>query len=262
MSILEQIYAHKRLEVAAAERVRPLDAVIRDAEAAPAPPDFMLPFQVHAAGSVAMIAEIKRRSPSKGDLNPDLDPARTARTYRDAGAAAISVLTDAKYFAGNLEDLRLAAAASGLPVLRKDFIFSPYQIFEARAAGASAALLIVGMLADPLLAELVTCVLEAGLTALVEVHSRDEIERALESGAGLIGINNRDLHSFDVRLETTFELRQVIPAGIPVIAESGIGRRADITALARAGVDGVLIGEALVRAQDPGRLLRELAGSA
>jgi indole-3-glycerol phosphate synthase len=207
-----------------------------------------------------VIAEIKRQSPSKGLLNPHLDVVRTSQLYRDCGAAGISVLTDGKYFGGSLEDLRLAAAAVKLPALRKDFIFSPYQVYEAKSAGASAVLLIVGMLDDLALIELIALTGQIGLGALVEVHDRSEIDRALAAGADLVGINNRDLHSFEVRLETTMELRPHIPPGVLVIAESGIRSRADVAAMLDAGVDGVLIGEALMRAPDPGALLAELAG--
>ena len=260
MSILERIYADKRLEVAAAERDRPLAAVRSSAEASPIPPDFRRVFRGDFPGELAVIAEIKRRSPSKGPLSPELDPVRMARIYRDCGAAAISVLTDRKYFGGSLDDLRDAAGASGLPVLRKDFIFSPYQVYEARAAGASAVLLIAGMLSDEELERSIELARKTGLAALVEVHDRAELERALGAGAELAGINNRDLHSFEVRLETTFELRPLVPPGIPVVAESGIRTRADIDALIAADVDGALIGEALVTAPDPGALLAELAG--
>jgi indole-3-glycerol phosphate synthase len=260
MSILDRIYADKRLEVAAAERGRPLAAVRSAAENAPTPPEFVRVFRDASPGKLAVIAEIKRQSPSKGPLNPELDPVRTARIYRDCGAAAISVLTDGKYFGGSLDDLHIAAGASGLPVLRKDFIFSPYQVYEARAAGASAVLLIAGMLNDTELERSIELARQTGLAALVEVHDRAELERTLGAGADLVGINNRDLHSFEVRLETTFELRPRVPPGIPVVAESGIRTRADIDALIAAGVDGALIGEALVTAADPGALLAELAG--
>jgi indole-3-glycerol phosphate synthase len=261
MSILDRIFADKRVEVADQERRAPLESVIRAAGLAPVPPGFERVFRERTPGRPAVIAEIKSRSPSKGPLNPDLDPARTARTYRDCGAAAISVLTDTHYFGGSLEDLRRAAAEVDLPILRKDFVFSPYQVYEARAAGASAVLLIVGMLDSAVLADLVALSRRLDLAALVEVHDRAELDRALAAGAGLLGINNRDLHSFEVRLETTFELHPHVPPGIPVIAESGIRTRADIDRLAAAGVDGVLIGEALVTAADPGGLLSELAGA-
>ncbi len=260
MSILERIFADKRLEVRAAERETPLSEIVRAAEASPTPPDFMRSIRAHAAGSISIIAEIKRQSPSKGPLNLNLDVVRMAQIYQDCGAAGISVLTEGKYFGGSLEDLRHAAAAVKLPVLRKDFIFSPYQVYEAKSAGASAVLLIAGMLDDPVLSELIALAMRIELAALVEVHDRTEIDRALAAGADLIGINNRDLHSFEVRLETTVELRPHIPPGIPVIAESGIRNLADVAAMQDAGVDGVLIGEALVRAADPGALLAELAG--
>ncbi|HUF39853.1 MAG TPA: indole-3-glycerol phosphate synthase TrpC [Anaerolineales bacterium] len=260
MSFLEQIFKDKRREVALTERGRPLDDLVREAGETPASPDFMRIFRDASPGKFAVIAEIKRRSPSKGPLNPGLDPVQTAKVYEAHGAAAVSVLTDEKYFGGSLDDLRAAAGAISLPVLRKDFIFCPYQVHEARAAGASAVLLIAAMLADEMLGNLVALTASLGLAALVEVHSLDEIERSLAAGAELIGINNRDLHSFEVRLETSFELRPHIPDGVPVIAESGIRSPADIAALSAAGLDGVLIGEALVRSGDPGTLLAKLAG--
>jgi indole-3-glycerol phosphate synthase len=260
MSILVRIFADKRLEVAAALELRPFESMVREADRTPTPPDFLRVFRERAPGKLAVIAEIKRRSPSKGILRADLDPARMAETYMEHGAAAVSVLTDEKYFGGSLADLTSAASAVPLPVLRKDFIFSPYQVYEAKAAGAAAVLLIAGMLSVKALGELIAVATAADLSTLVEVHAMDEIDRALAAGAELIGINNRNLHSFEVRLETTFELRPHIPAGIPVIAESGIRSRADITALLNAGVDGVLIGETLVKARDPGALLAQLAG--
>ena len=256
MTILSEIFAHKRAGVAAQKQRVPVIELKRQIETACAPLDFAAALQ--RAPSPALIAEVKKGSPSKGVMVTDFDPVRLAQTYAANGAAAISVLTDEKYFGGSLEHLRQIAALNlGLPLLRKEFICDEYQLYEARAAGADAVLLIVAGVSDDELLSFKSLAGKLGLAALVEVHSRDEVGRALRCGATLVGINNRDLTDFSVSLDTTRTLRPHLPPGITVVAESGIASRADVAGL---GVDAVLVGEALVRAGDVGTKVRELAG--
>jgi indole-3-glycerol phosphate synthase len=206
----------------------------------------------------AIIAEIKKASPSRGVLRADFDPVRIARMYADAGAAAISVLTEERYFQGHLDHLAAIRDAVGVPLLRKDFVVDAYQLYEARAYGADAVLLIVAILADAELREYVWLADELNLAALVEVHDRAELERAARGGARLIGINNRDLRTFRTSLAVTEDLLPAVPADAFVVAESGIETAADIERLERLGVTAFLIGEALMRAPDPGARLGEL----
>ena len=213
-------------------------------------------------GRIRVIAEVKRASPSKGVIRPDFDPVALAVAYADAGADALSVLTDAPFFQGSLEQLTTVRSRVGLPILRKDFHVDPYQIWEARAAGADAVLLIVAAQAPSALVELLGVSRELGLTALVEAHTAGELETALQSGARLVGINNRDLKTFEVSLETTFALLPRVPAGVVLLSESGISRTEEVARLAGAGVDGILVGEGLLRHADVGRALRNLVGSA
>jgi indole-3-glycerol phosphate synthase len=269
MSILDDIFAHKRLEVAAArERIS-----ISDLESAikgiPAPLDFVAALKGASSGKSSeisasaprLIAEVKYRSPSKGILCPDFDPLGLARTYAENGATAISVLTDEKYFGGSLDYLReIAALGSGLPLLRKDFIFDRYQLLEAYLAGASAVLLIVAMLEAPLLSDLLAATRELGLEALVETHTREEVEHALRVGAHVIGVNNRDLNTFNVSLETSLQLRPMIPPDVLMVAESGIHTAEDVARLAEVGVDAMLIGEGLVAARNVGAKVCEFVG--
>ena len=210
------------------------------------------------AGAIAVIAEVKRRSPSKGDLRPDLDPAALAGAYRAGGAAAVSVLTEPLHFGGSPEDLQKVRAAVDLPVLRKDFVTVPYQVWEARAWGADAVLLIVAALDAPLLADLLAEAEAAGLDALVEVHTRDEAEVAAAAAAGLIGVNARDLATLTVDLSRFATVREALPAGATLVAESGIRTRADVEAVAAAGAHAVLVGESLVLAADPEAAIAEL----
>ncbi len=260
MNILEKIFAHKREEVAAAKEARPLKDVEREALSAPIPPDFIVALRNLAKPAPRLIAEVKHRSPSKGLLRPNFDPCDLARTYAENGAAAISVLTDEHFFGGSLDYLRQIADLNlSTPLLRKDFIFDEYQLLEARASGASAALLIVAMLDDSLLKDLLRFARDLGLAPLVEVHSRPELDRAIDAGATLIGINNRDLKTFNVSLETTLNLRQHIPAEVTVVAESGIHTLNDVTRLADAGIHAMLVGESIVVADDVGVKVRELA---
>ena len=211
-------------------------------------------------GVVSLIAEVKRSSPGAGSIRPDLDPAGLAAEYLAAGASALSVLTDREYFDGSLADLSASRSAVSIPVLRKDFLLSDVQILEARASGADAVLLIVRILEDSPLRELRLQAEELGMTALVEVHDAGEMARALDSGASVIGINNRDLRGFTASLETTLELLDLLPDSAMLVSESGIRNRSDVEVLGRAGVDAVLVGEALLRAPVPGQMVGELSG--
>ena len=260
--ILKQILARKAEEVVARSRdlgLRELSA--RAADLAPARGfGDALATAVETGGS-AVIAEIKKASPSKGLIRVDYDPAVLARSYQRGGATCLSVLTDRDFFKG--EDAHLAAARGGcdLPVLRKDFTIDAYQVYEARVLGADCILLIVAALGDATLLELSMLALELGLDVLMEVHDETELERALDTPARLIGINNRDLRSFETRIETTLSLCPQVPDDRLVISESGIATSADVARLRAAGVNGFLVGEALMRAPDPGARLKELFAS-
>jgi indole-3-glycerol phosphate synthase len=264
MTILDEIFIHKRAEIELRKQARPLAEIQAEAAQAPPPLDFVAALRcprhdVSTAVSPALIAEVKRASPSRGLLAADFDPLRLARIYQENGAAAISVITDERYFKGHLETLRqIAALRPRLPLLRKDFICDPYQLYEARAAGADAALLIVAGLQPGLLRELHTLSSELGMAPLVEVHSLDELQVALACDPILVGINNRDLRDFSVSLDTTLRLRGEIPERICLVAESGIHTPEDVALLAAAGVDAVLVGEALVTASDIGAKVRSL----
>lgn len=259
MSILDEIFAHKRLEVATVKKKRPLSALETAIKDAPIPPDFSAALRGRSDTAPRLIAEVKYRSPSKGILCADFDALGLARIYAENGAAAISVLTDEKYFGGSMNYLReIAALNLGVPLLRKDFIFDPYQLLEARVDCASAVLLIVAMLDLEQLRDLLAAARELGLEALVEVHTQVEVEHALDAGALVIGVNNRDLHSFNVSLETSLQLRPLIPPEAVMVAESGIHSAEDVARLAAAGVDAMLIGEGLVTAPDVGAKVREM----
>ncbi len=259
--ILAEIIAHKQTEVAALDTA----ALRRAALAAPAPRDFAAAItRADRSSAPRLIAELKVASPSKGVLAPQLDLPHVAQTYADNGAAAVSVLTDRKYFLGKLETLRELrfTCQFPLPLLRKDFVISEAQVFEARANGADAVLLIVAALEAARLVGLHALALELGLSPLVEIHNEHEAEKALAlSGLRLVGINNRDLATFRTALETTARIRPMIPPEIPVVSESGISTVADVERLAGAGVDAVLVGEALVTALDIGAKVRELSGT-
>ncbi len=219
-----------------------------------------LPFAAALRGpdGLRVVAEIKRRSPVKGDLAPGLDAVAMARVYEDAGAAACSVLTDSG-FDGRLEDLEAVRDAVAIPLLRKDFLIDPRQCVEARAAGADAVLLIVAALPGGAFAEMLTAAAEAGVEALVEVHSEGDLERALGAGARLVGVNNRDLHTFGVHIETSLRLAARFPPDVVRISESGIADAASARKVFEVGYDAVLVGEALVKAPDPAALLEELS---
>jgi indole-3-glycerol phosphate synthase len=261
-SVLDRIVELKRIDLAEEVAAQPLALLRAEAQRAPARPDFAA--ALRPAVDVALIAEIKRASPSKGALADEVDPAQLARRYVEAGADAISVLTERHRFLGSLDDLRAVRGAIDAPLLRKDFLFDPYHLYQARAAGAAAALLIVAMLEQPALADLIALAEQLALTPLVEVHNEDEVERALAAGANVIGINNRSLHTFEVDLAVTERLRRLVPAERTVVGESGVFTRADVERLRAAGVQAILVGEALMRAGPvgiPGKIA-ELKGHA
>ncbi len=261
MSILVEIIGHKKTEIAALEA----RSLRRASEESPAPRDFLSAIKRRRFGThPSLIAELKRASPSKGILAPHLDLFQVSELYIQNGASAISVLTDEKFFMGTLETLRELrfTKKSELPLLRKDFIIDEVQLYESRANGSDAILLIAAVLTDDkLFADLHAAALNLGLTALVEVHDEAETERALKlKDVKLIGINNRNLATFEVSLETTEHLRPIIPANIAVVAESGIFNPSDVEQLAKANIDAILVGEALVTAPDIGVKVRELSG--
>jgi len=256
-SILDRIFAAKREELDAVRRRVALDEVRARAADNAAPRDFAAALRSHRP---AIIAEIKRASPSKGDILPNLDPPSVAREYARAGAACISVLTD-RHFKGSLEDLRAVRAAVTLPLLRKDFIFDPYQVYEARAAGADCILLIAAMLSESAVADLNALARELRMAALVEVHNSDELDVAIRIGPGLIGINNRDLHTFVTDIAVTEKLLAGRKLSSLVVSESGIDSPSDIVRLDRAGAGGFLIGESLLRGGNPAAKLSELMGA-
>jgi indole-3-glycerol phosphate synthase len=259
MSILDRILETKQAEVAAAKALLSEAALQARARRDAAPRDFVAALRARiAAGEAAVIAEIKRASPSKGILREQFDPAAIARSYETAGAACLSVLTDRQYFQGGPECLIAAREACSLPVLRKDFIIDPYQVLEARAMGADCVLLIAAALEDGTMRELEALAQELGMAVLVEVHDAEELERAMRLRTPLIGINNRDLRTFETRLETTLNLLPRIPAERIVVTESGILAAADVAHMRAHGVCAFLVGEAFMRAPDPGDALRSL----
>ena len=259
--ILEKIVAVKQQEVAAALRRKSLAAVRADAESRVLTRDFLGALRERAAaGKPAVIAEVKKASPSKGVLRADFIPADIAQSYAEHGAACLSVLTDVQFFQGSADYLKQARASCQLPVLRKDFMVDPYQIYESRALGADAILLIAACLDDVRMNEMEQIALSLDMAVLVEVHDEPELERALRLRTPLIGINNRNLKTFEVSLETTLNLRQKVPADRLLVTESGIHTREDVLRMGAAGVGAFLVGEAFMRAPDPGVALAELFG--
>jgi len=257
--ILQRILAVKAVEVAAARAAVAQEEIERRAAAAPPPRDFAGAIRARiAAGRPAVIAEIKRASPSKGVIRADYDPAAIARSYERGGAACLSVLTDREFFQGDAAHLKQAREACGLPVLRKDFVVEPYQVFESRAMGADCILLIAAALAPATMAALESIALGLGMSVLVEVHNATELESALTLRTPLVGINNRDLRTFQTRLETTLELRAEVPAGRILVTESGILAREDVARMRAGGVNAFLVGEAFMRAAEPGSELARL----
>ena len=261
--ILATIVSHKRDEVAALRREESLDAVRgRAADAEDIPRGFAAALRsAHESGWTAVIAEVKKGSPSKGIIRPDFDPIDIAMTYEAHGASCLSVLTDERFFLGNLRFLGLIRERVGLPLLRKDFIIDPYQVYEARAAGADAVLLIAAILEAAQLAELVGVARELSLDVLLEVHDEADLGKALDTDCELIGINNRDLRTFVTDLAVTERLIPRIPSDRFVVTESGIFTRSDIDRLLAAGAKGFLIGESLMREEDIGAKLDELLES-
>ena len=261
MNILYEIIAKKRERLIAANELVPLAQIQRLAgEVRSDAASHALSNALRADG-IHVIAEFKRRSPSKGVIRPDADLPRIVQGYETGGATAVSVLTEEDYFAGSLDDLRSVKATVRLPVLRKDFVFDEYQVYESAAAGADAILLIVAALDDELLLDLRRIAEdELGLDALVEVHTRDEMRRAVACGANLIGVNNRDLRTFEVSLETSLALVREAPADALLISESGLRTREDLRRLQAAGFRGFLIGETFMRAEDPQQALRNVLG--
>lgn len=256
--VLREILSHKREELALRTSAIPADEMAAMAQDAPPTRDFAGALR---GDEVRIIAEIKRASPSEGAIREgQFDPAAIAREYEAGGAAALSVLTDAEFFGGDLNHLTAAREATKLPVLRKDFVMDEYQVYEARAAGADAVLLIVAALEPAPLRELQALAAELGLAALVEAHEEHELQVALDCDSEMIGVNNRDLRSFAVDLGTTERLAAMVPDHRVLVAESGVHTRGDIERLARAGADAALVGTALMRAENPADAVRVLTG--
>jgi len=257
--ILNQIVAVKREEVAAAKQKKSLEAMREDAFSRVLTRDFEGALRAKiAAGGAAVIAEIKKASPSKGVLREDFEPADIAQSYAEHGAACLSVLTDRQFFQGSPDYLKQARASCDLPVLRKDFLVDPYQVYESRALGADCILLIAACLDDAQMAQLEAIARSLDMAVLVEVHDRDELQRALKLKTPLVGINNRNLRSFEVSLETTLSLLPEVPADRLLVTESGILAAADVQQMRAAGVHAFLVGEAFMRAKDPGVALAAL----
>jgi indole-3-glycerol phosphate synthase len=253
--MLDKIIAQKRQEIEQRKKIATM-TYLQERIARQKPPlDIALTLK---GDHIRLIAEVKQASPSRGMLRPNLNPVELAQTYAEGGAAAISVLTEANYFMGSIEHLAAIKEVVGLPLLRKDFIFDPYQVYESRAYGADALLLIAAVLNQEQLKELVSLSHSLGLRCLVELHNTGEVERAVLSGAEIIGINNRDLNTFTVDITTTRRLRPLIPQERIVISESGIKSKRDIEKLGKWGVDAVLVGEALVTAGDVMAKMKEL----
>ena len=257
--VLQRILQRKREEVVDRRRRMPLRELSARLASAPPPRAFADAIEATIRGGApAVIAEVKKASPSRGVIRADFDPAAIARSYQAGGASGLSVLTDVEFFQGSDAALQQARAACTLPVLRKDFIVDAYQLVEARVLGADCILLIVAALDDAQLVEFAVQAMELGMDVLVEVHDIDELERALQAPARLLGVNNRDLRSFEVSLETTLALREAVPRDRILVSESGIASVADVRRLRAAAVDAFLVGEAFMREPDPGAALRRL----
>jgi indole-3-glycerol phosphate synthase len=261
MGVLDDILASKRDEVTLLHQPAARRAIERAALDAPAPRDFAAALR-RTDGTLAVIGEIKRRSPSKGDLAPDLDPAVSAKAYEAGGAAALSVLTDRPFFGGSIDDLRAARDATALPVLRKDFVLADIQVYETRAVGADAMLLIVAAFRDDAyLRDLHDLARDLGLAVLVEAHDAAELERAVDLGASIVGVNSRSLQTFAEDLDGAVALAGALPSSVIAVGESSVRSAPDAARVAAAGFNAVLVGEALVRASDPTALVRSLAAA-
>ncbi len=258
MGVLDEIISHKRSELALRQHRRPVADLVAACRRLPPALDFEAALRPSLRDRVRLVAEVKKASPSQGVLNAHLDPVAQAESYAGAGAAAISVLTDEKYFRGRLEDLVAVRAAVGIPLLRKEFIVEEYQLWESRAAGADAVLLIVAALDPQSLRDLMQAARGIGLATLVEVHTQPELELALRADASVIGVNNRDLQTLRTSLDPSLALLPRIPAGPVAVSESGIATRADVEQVVAAGAHAILVGEGLVRAADVTTKVREL----
>jgi indole-3-glycerol phosphate synthase len=257
--ILDTILARKAEEIQQRSRVRPLEDMRARALQQPPTRGFVDAIRrKHAAGEAAVIAEVKKASPSKGLIRKDFNPAQIASSYEAGGAACLSVLTDVDFFQGSNLYLGEARGACSLPVLRKDFTIDPYQVYEARVIGADAILLIVAALEDGPLVEMANLAMELGMDVLVEVHDIDELERALQTDCELIGVNNRNLRTFEVSLDTTLALQAAVPRDRTLVTESGIATRDDVAKMREAGVQTFLVGESFMREADPGVALQRL----
>lgn len=260
-TILKNILARKQQEIIERSSVKPIAQLLEQIASASAPRGFATALEAKlAVGQSAVIAEIKKASPSKGVIREDFDPAAIAKSYAKGGAACLSVLTDVDFFQGADRYLTMARAACDLPVIRKDFIVDPYQIYEARAMGADCILLIVSALNEEQLYQLHEVAITMGMDVLIEVHDVAELNTALKLDNPMVGINNRNLHSFDVSLDNTFQLLEHIPKGKIVITESGIHHRDDVVTMRENNVNAFLVGEAFMRSDEPGERLRELFG--
>lgn len=257
-SFLARIVAGKRAELAKAKAAEPLERWIDDLVALPPPRDFAAALRRSPGDPIRVVAEVKKASPSKGVIREDFDPVAIARAYAENGAAALSVLTDREWFQGGLEHLDAVRKAVKLPILRKDFTLDPYHVYEARRHGADAVLLIAALLDDGALNDLMSLTQSLRMCAVVEVHDSGELDRALKAGSKVVGINNRDLVTFETDLAVTGRLLPAIPREVVRISESGIRTRAQVAALAAAGADAVLVGESLVQSADPGAALKAL----
>lgn len=256
-SILDKIVQHKRTEIASAKKLMPLEALCDQIDEAEPPKDFVSSLRA-GLPQVGLIAEVKKASPSKGLIREDFDPVSIATEYAAAGANCISVLTDSHFFQGHLDFLRQIRAAVSVPLLRKDFILDEYQVFEARAAGADAVLLIAECLSPDRLKQLHDQVTQVGMTALVELYDAANLEAVMACNPTLVGVNNRDLNTFEVDLEHSIRIRKQVPADVTFVSESGIFHHADVELLQANQVDAMLVGESLMRSDDIAKAIREL----